>query len=182
MSDARSIDPSLYGCLAEFESADDLLAAVKAFRSANYCKMEAYTPHPIEHVSHELGHKNHLPLVVLCGGILGALTGVALQYYAAVISYPLHVGGKPLNSWPAFFVVVFELTILFSAVAAVLGMFALNKLPQPYHPVFNASIFELASRNRYFLLVEAGDPVFDAVETPNLLRRLTKLEVVDVPR
>lgn len=182
MSASPTISPSLYGCLAEFSSADDLLAAVRAARSANYSKLEAYTPHPIERVSHELGHKNYLPLVVLCGGALGALTGFALQYYASVISYPVHVGGKPLNSWPSFIIVSFELTILFAAAAAVLGMFALNKLPQPYHPVFNAPIFELASRNRYFLLIEARDPAFDPVETPKLLRGLTELQVVEVPR
>jgi Alternative complex III, ActD subunit len=172
----------LYGCLAEFESADDLLAAVKAVRAANYRCMEAYTPHPIERVSHELGHKNHLPLIVFIGGLLGALSGFGLQYYASVLSYPVKVGGKPLNSWPSFIVVTFELTILFAAGAAVLGMFALNKLPQPYHPVFNAPIFELASRNRYFLLIEAADPAFDPVRTPDLLRGLTQLQIVDVPR
>ena len=172
----------LYGCLAEFESADDLVAAVKAMRAASYRRMEAYTPHPIERVSHELGHKNHLPLIVFLAGALGAITGFGLQYYASVVSYPVNVGGKPPNSWPSFVIVAFELTILFAALAAVLGMFALNRLPQPYHPVFNAPIFELASRNRYFLLVEARDPAFDPVQTPSLLGGLTQLHVVDVPR
>ena len=182
MSAAGTTHGPLYGCLAEFENADDLLAAVKAARAANYSRMEAYTPHPIERVSHELGHKSHLPLIVLIGGALGAMTGFGLQYYASVISYPVRVGGKPLNSWPSFIIVTFELTILFAALAAVLGMFALNRLPQPYHPVFNAPIFELASRNRYFLLIEARDPAFDPVQTPELLRGLTQLQVVDVPR
>ena len=182
MSAGENVRAPLYGCLAEFESADDLLAAVKAVRAASYRRMEAYTPHPIERVSHELGHKNRLPPIVFLGGVLGAVTGFGMQYYASVISYPVSVGGKPLNSWPAFIVVTFEMTILFAAVAAVLGMFALNKLPQPYHPVFNAPIFELASRNRYFLLIEARDPAFDPVQTPDLLRGLTKLQVVDVPR
>jgi len=181
LSERAVLDDAIYGSLAEFESADDLLAAVKAAREAGFRRMEAYTPHPIERVSHELGHKNHLPLVVLIGGALGAGSGFALQYYTSVISYPVRVGGKPLNSWPAFIIVVFEMTILFAAVAAVLGMFALNKLPQPYHPVFNASIFELASRNRYFLLIEARDPAFDPITTPAMLRDLTELQVVDVP-
>jgi Alternative complex III, ActD subunit len=181
LSKRGTLDAAIHGSLAEFESADDLLAAVKAARKAGYHRMEAYTPHPIERVSHELGHKNHLPLVVLIGGALGACSGFALQYYSSVISYPVRVGGKPLNSWPAFIIVVFEMTILFAAVAAVLGMFALNKLPQPYHSVFNASIFELASRNRYFLLIEARDPAYDPVATPAMLRGLTELQVVDVP-
>lgn len=182
MSVGRGVDDSLYGYLAEFGSADDLVAAVKALRAAGYRRMEAYTPHPIERVSHELGHTNHLPLIVLLAGTLGAITGIALQYYASVVSYPVSVGGKPLNSWPSFVVVTFELTILFAALAAVLGMFALNRLPQPYHPVFNAPIFKLASRNRYFVLVEARDPAFDPVQTPNLLQELTVLHVVDVTR
>ena len=182
MSAERPNEDALYGVLAEFRDADDLIRAVKAARSADYSCMEAYTPHPIEHVSHELGHRNHLPLLVLIGGVLGAVSGFALQYYVSVLSYPVRVGGKPFNSWPAFVVVTFEMTILFAALAAVLGMFALNKLPQPYHPVFNAPIFELASRSRYFLLIEAKDPSFDPVGTPKLLRELTELEVVDVPR
>lgn len=181
MSSVNTPRAPLYGSLAEFESADDLLAAVTAVRAAGYRRMEAYTPHPIERVSHELGHKNHMCPIVLLGGALGAITGFGLQYYASVVSYPVNVGGKPLNSWPSFIIVTFELTILFAALAAVFGMFALNKLPQPYHPVFNAPIFELASRNRYFLLIEARDLAFDPVLTPNLLRGLTQLHVVDVP-
>jgi len=177
----REPRPQWYGCLAEFESADELLAAVKAARAANYSLMEAYTPHPIEKVSDELAHKNHLPLIVLIGGAVGALTGFCLQYYTAAISYPLNVGGKPLNSWPSFIVVTFEMTILFAAMAAVLGMFALNRLPQPYHPVFHAPNFELASRNRYFLLIKSRDSNYDPVKTPELLRTLTTLSVVDLP-
>lgn len=179
-SDATEHDPQ-YGCLAEFANADDLLEAVKAVRAAGYTRMEAYTPHPIEHVAHELGHKNHMPLIVFLGGAFGAIAGFSLQYYVSVISYPVSVGGKPFNSWPSFIIVTFEMTILFAALSAVLGMFALNKLPQPYHPVFNAPIFELASRNRFFLLLESKDPVFESARTRNLLLKLTDLEVVDVP-
>ncbi|HNP15297.1 MAG TPA: DUF3341 domain-containing protein [Terrimesophilobacter sp.] len=174
-------EPGSYGCLAEFDSAESLLAAAEALRADGYSQIEAYTPHPIERVSHALGHRNRMPLVVLLGGVFGAISGFYLQYYASVTSYPIRVGGKPLNSWPAFIVVMFEMTILSAALTAVLAMFALNRLPQPYHPVFNVPIFELASRNRYFLLIRAKDQRYDHEGTPRLLAGMTNLDVVDVP-
>lgn len=171
----------LYGIMAELQNAEDLLQAVRAARGAGFVEIEAYTPHPVEEISHELGHKNRLPLIVLVGGALGAFTGFALQYYAAVVSYPVRVAGKPAASWPAFVVVAFELTILFAALAAVFGMIVLNGLPQPYHPVFNVPIFELASRNRFFLLLRSEDPRFDPDTTRRFLEERTSLQVVDVP-
>ena len=171
----------LYGMMAELQDAEQLLRAVRAARAAGFNHIEAYTPHPVEEISHELGHKSRLPMIVLAGGAIGAITGFALQYHAAVIDYPLRVAGKPAASWPAFVVVAFELTILFAALAAVFGMFVLNGLPQPYHPVFNVPIFELASRNRFFLVLLAKDPRFDAAATRRLLEGQTSLQVVDVP-
>jgi hypothetical protein len=171
----------LYGVMAELQNADDLLRAVRAARTAGFVQIEAYTPHPVEEISHELGHKSHLPAIVLVGGVIGALTGFTLQYYAAVVAYPIRVAGKPAASWPAFVVVAFELTILFAALAAVFGMFVLNGLPQPYHPVFNVPIFELASRNRFFILLRSRDPRFDPVTTRRFLEQQTSLQVVDVP-
>ncbi len=119
-------------------------------------------PYPIEEVSEALGHhRSKLPPIVLTGGILGALGGYALQYWSQVIEYPMNIGGRPFHSWPAFIVPTFEMTILVAALSAMLGMFFLNGLPQPYHPVFNVPRFALASRDRYFLLIEARDPKFD---------------------
>jgi hypothetical protein len=171
----------LYGLMAELHDAEDLLRAVRAARAAGFVYIEAYTPHPVEEISHELGHKSRLPLIVLVGGAIGALTGFCLQYYAAVIAYPLRVAGKPAASWPSFVVVAFELTILFAALSAVFGMFVLNGLPQPYHPVFNVPIFELASRNRFFLLLRSKDPHFDPITTRRFLEEQTPLQVVEVP-
>ena len=171
----------LYGMMAELQNAEDLLRVVRAAKTAGFVEIEAYTPHPVEEISHELGHKSRLTAIVLAGGALGAVSGFALQYYAAVVAYPVRIAGKPAASWPAFVVVAFELTILFAALAAVFGMFVLNGLPQPYHPVFNVPIFELASRNRFFLVLRSKDPRFDPIETRRFLQGQTSLQVVDVP-
>jgi hypothetical protein len=167
--------------MAEFNSSKDLIAAIRMSREAGYSQIEAYTPYPIEEVWEELGHhRSWLPLIVLIAGILGFFAGFGLQYWSSVINYPINVGGRPLNSWVAFIPVTFETTILFASGAAVLGMFALNKLPMPYHPVFNVKRFALASRDRYFLAIATWDPNFDRVETRSFLESLGPHEVSDV--
>lgn len=173
--------PPVYGVVAEFHSADDLIEAARRVRAEGFTKVDAFTPYPIEELSHALGHHgSKLPLIVLIGGIVGAVAGYLLQYWASVVEYPLNVGGRPYHSWPAFIVPTFEMTILFAALSAVLGMLALNGLPQPYHPVFNAKNFALASRDRYFLVVEATDPKFDRERTLEFLDELHASEVSEV--
>jgi hypothetical protein len=173
--------PSQFGVLAEFADGARLLAAIQKARVLGYERMEAYTPLPMHDVAHALGYQNKLPKLVLGGGCLGALTGFGLQYYASVIHYPLNVGGRPFNSWPSFVIVTFELAILFAALTAVLGMLALNGLPRPHHPVFDVPGFELASRNRFFLLVLSADPQFELARTTNLLREFEPLSIHEVP-
>ena len=170
-----------FGYLAEFSDGDSLLTAIEKAKEEGYTKMEAYTPLPMHDVWHALGHKSHLPKLVLGGGITGALVGFGLQYYASVIHYPMNIGGRPLNSWPSFIVVTFELTILFAALTTVFGMLALNGLPRPHHPVFDVPEFELASRNRFFLLILAHDPVFDLEKTGTLLAGVQPLSLSEVP-
>ena len=175
--------PLIHGLMAEFNSADDLIAAAHQIHDAGYRKVDAYTPYPIEELAEALGHhRSKLPAIVLIGGLLGALGGYSLQFWAATIAYPMNVGGRPFHSWPAFIVPTFECTILAAALFAVLGMFALNGLPQPYHPVFNVPRFALASRDRYFLVVEARDPKFDRAGTERFLTGLKASEVFEVER
>lgn len=173
--------PTLYGLMAEFDSPTALVAAAHAARREGYRQMDAYSPIPIEELHEAIGfHKTRLPMIVLAGGILGGLGGYALQYWSQVIAYPLNIGGRPFHSWPSFIPVTFETTILGAALSAVLGMLALNGLPMPYHPVFNAPRFALASRNRFFLCIEARDPQFDREATQRFLDSLDPREVSEV--
>ena len=163
----------IYGLLAEFEQPEELVDAVRRARAAGYRKMDAYTPFPIEHLAEELGfHRTALPLVVFIGGLIGCAGGFFLQYWISALDYPLNIGNRPFNSWPSFIPVTFELTILFAALFAVLGMLGLNGLPMPYHPLFNSPRFALASRNRFFLCIEAGDRQFNRETTAKFLSEL----------
>ncbi len=176
----RATGLELQGYLAEFGGPNRMLRAIELVKKAGYERVEAYSPYPIEEISHALGAHSKLPWIVLAGGITGALSGWALQYFTSVHAYPMNIGGKPFNSWPAFIVVIFEMTILFAAFAAVLGMFALNGLPRPYHPLFNVERFALASKDRYFLYILADDPKFDLKRTWDLLEKTECSEVTAV--
>ena len=171
-----------YGLLARFVTPQALLDAVRQAKARGYRKMDAFTPYPVEPISEEIEDhkKSKVSLLVLLGGLTGAAVGFGFQLWVSSAAYPLNVGGRPLNSWPAFIPATFEMTILFAAFAAVVGMFALNKLPQPYHPVFNVPSFERASQDRCFLLIEAEDPSFDPAETRAFLESLGPEEVSDV--
>ena len=174
-------EAEVFGVLGQFEGEKELLAAIHRARDLGYTKLEAYTPLPLHEVCHALGHKNRLPMIVLIGGIIGAFTGFFLQYYASVIDYPLNVGGRPLNSWPSFIVVTFEMTILFAAFSAVLGMLALNGLPRPHHPVFAIKEFEQASASSFFLHVLGYDPIFDRETARQILEDSGSFFITEVP-
>ena len=173
--------PELYGLLAEFHSPEEIVKAAEAVHAAGYRKVDAYTPYPMEDVLDALHlHKTHVPKLALAGGLLGLAGGWALQYWASVIEYPMNIGGRPYHSWVSFIPPAYETTILFAAFSAVIGMIALNGLPQPYHPVFNAPRFERASQDAFFLAIEASDPKFDASATRQFLSSLKAREVVQL--
>ena len=173
--------PKLYGVMAQFDSPSHLVAAARETYEGGYRQINGYSPFPIEELDEAIGFKRTtLPLIVLAGGVLGGVGGFFMQYWMEVIDYPINVGGKPFNSWPSFIPITFECTVLVAAFAAVLGMLALNKLPQPYHPVFNAPSFALATRDSFFLVIEAKDPKFSHDEAVRFLKTLEPLEVTDV--
>lgn len=177
----KKVRPATYGLMAEFDNPSDVIAAAKRVHEEGYRRIDAFSPYPIEELSEAIGvHSTRMPLIVLIGGIVGLLAGLVMQYYTHVIDYPLNVGGKPYFSWPAFVPITFETTVLGAALAAVFGMLALNGLPEPYHPVFNTPNFALASRDRFFLLVQSNDPKFDREATRGFLRGLGAREVNDV--
>jgi hypothetical protein len=167
--------------MAQFDTPSLLVAAAQATYDAGYRQINGYSPFPIEELDKAIGFKRTtLPLIVFAGGLLGGLGGFFMQYWMEVMDYPIIVGGKPFNSWPAFIPITFECTVLAAAFSAVLGMLALNKLPQPYHPVFNAPSFDLATRDSFFLVIEAKDPKFNRDEAIRFLKTLEARQVVDV--
>jgi hypothetical protein len=172
----------VYGLLAEFANTDDLTRAAQSLYERGYRRMDAHTPFPVEGLADALGFtKTRLPLVVLIGAILGGILGLLLQYWVAVIAYPLNIGGRPISmeTWPSFIPVTFELTILGGSLAAVLGMLGLNGLPRPHHPLFAVEGFRMGEG--YFLSIEARDERFDLEETRKLLFDLNATKVSDVP-
>jgi hypothetical protein len=171
----------LHGLMGEFETPEQLLSAAKKAREAGYKRVDAYTPFPIEGLAEAIGtRRSWVPLITLIGGVGGGLTGFGLQYWVAAITYPVNIGGRSLNSWPAFIPVTFELTVLGASIFAVVGMLALNKLPQPYHPVFNVDRFRAASTDRFFLCIESRDPKFHLAETARFLQGLSAQHVSEV--
>jgi len=174
-------EPVLFGLMAEFEEHEKLLVAARRAYADGYRRMDAYSPFPIDGLAEALGHENSaIPLFTLAGGIVGGLGAYFMEWIAMAKLYPINVGGRPLNSWPNFIPVTFELTILIASVSAFLGVFLLNRLPEPHHPVFNVPEFERASCDRFFLCIEADDPKFELIQTRKFLANLAAVKVVEV--
>ena len=175
------IESELHGLVAEFATPDGLVKACRKAHAAGYRRMDAYTPYPLEGVAEAIGFdKTQVPLLTLMGGVLGGLSGFLLQCWVHAQAYPLNVGGRPMISWPSFIIVTFEMTVLFAGITAVVGMLALNGLPQPYHSIFNHPRFTAASRNHFFLCIEAVDPKFELAETKRFLEATDAVDVAEV--
>jgi len=171
----------LYGISAEFTEAEHVVTAARRAYEAGHRRMDAYTPFPIEGLSEALGHHDHhVPWIMLVGGIAGCVGGFAFLSWAMGIDYPLNIGGRPLFSWPSWIPITFELTVLLSALSGIVGMFWLNGLPQPYHPMFDAPEFEKATSSRFFLCIEAEDPRFDREKTRQFMETLGAERVAEV--
>lgn len=171
----------LYGLMAEFDSPEGLLHAARAARLAGYHRMDGYSPFPVEGLAEELGHRfNLLPWLVLGGGTFGACGGYFMQWFASAVNYPINVAGRPLNSWPSFVPITFELGVLCASLTALIGMAALCGLPRPYHPVFNSPVFSLETRGKFFLCIEAEDPQFDTRGTRQFLAEHSEHGVSEV--
>jgi len=172
----------IFGMMAEFDTPTDIVEAAKRTHEAGYKKIDAYSPFPIEELGEAIGfHRNGVALLCLIGGIFGCAGGFMLQWWIHTISYPVNVGGRPLNSWPSFIPVTFEMTILFAGLSAVFGMLILNGLPQPYHPVFNVARFARASQDKFFLIIFSSDPRYDSIQTRDFLEALGATSVEEVP-
>jgi hypothetical protein len=179
----KAEEKGLYGVMAEFEDPNSVVAAARKTYEAGYRRINAYSPYPIEELSEAIGfHKDRVPVVVFCGGLLGALGGLGLQIWTSAIEYPLNVGGRPYISLPAFVPITYECMILVAALGAVIGMLMLNGLPQPYHPVFNLPSFKRASTDRFYLCIEADDPRFNHEQAKTFLSSLGAKEVSDVEK
>jgi hypothetical protein len=171
-----------YGLMAEFSTHEELVHAAKKAYENGFRKMDGYAPFPVEDLAEALGKRTRLPLFVLIGGIIGGLSAYYMEWDANVISYPVNIGGRPLNSWPAFIPIVFELTVLAAALTAFFLSLGLSGLPKPYHPVFNVPEFERASQDRFFLCIEARDRIFHPQQTREFLQSLRPLTITEVPK
>jgi hypothetical protein len=172
----------IYGLIAEFEEPDQVVEAARQARTAGYRRVDAYTPYCVEGLAEELGlHNTGVPLITLVCGIIGGLGGYGMEYFAAVVHYPINVGGRPLHSWPAFIPITFELTVLFAAIGTVIGMLILNGLPRPNHPVFETPFFEQRNQSHFYLCIESKDPLFDRTMTEDFLLKQKPAHVWEVP-
>lgn len=183
MSRESEVTRELYGLLGEFDQPEALRAAARRARQAGFREMDAYSPIPIHGLAEALGKiPTRLPLLTLAGGLLGAITGYVMQYYACVVSYPLNVGGRPYHSWPSFMPIVFELAVLGASLFSVLGMLGLSGLPKPHHPLFHLDAFKRASRDKFFLCIESRDPAFDSEKVREFFHTVGARNILEVPR
>jgi hypothetical protein len=176
-------DSAIYGVLAEFAGPDELVHAAEELSRQGYRRVESYTPFAVEGIPRAFRFNPiSVAIVFLCSALLGASGGYFMQYYASVVAYPENIGGRPLDSWPSFIPITFEMGVLAGVLGGVMGMLVLNRLPRYSHPVSNVPRFRAASSDAFFLCVESSDPCFQGEVTAGLLRRVGAIDVTEVPR
>lgn len=181
-ADTPSTAPAVYGLLAEFETADDLVRATREAARAGYTRLDGYSPYPVGEVADALNFpKSEMGPVMFLGGLTGACTGFFMQYYLNAYGYALNVGGRPYLSWPTFVPITFEMMVLTTALTGLFALIALCGLPCYYHPLFNSKTFDRATRDRFFLCIEAADPKYDPAATRAFLESLKPVSVEEVP-
>lgn len=165
--------PVIYGLVASFETADQLVAATKAAKAAGYSHLDTHTPYPVGETADALGFpKSEMGVVMFLGGLTGACGGFFMQYWTNAYGYPLIVGGRPYLSWPSFIPITFEMMVLTASLSGLFGLMALCGLPRLNHPLFSSKVFDRATRDRFILSVEATDPKFDLAGTTAFLNSL----------
>lgn len=181
MEDVAPPPGFVYGVIAEFEHAADVVRASQQAYDIGYRKIDAFTPFPVEGLSEALGYRDYKVVwTMFIAGVCGGLGGFAALSYLIGWDYPMNVGGRGVFPWPYFIPITFELTVLLSALCGIAGMLIFNGLPMPYHPVFSAPNFDLATSSRFFLCIEAADPQFDREETRRFMDGLGALKVSEV--
>lgn len=177
-----AVIPQVWGAVAEFDTADDLIAAARAARQAGYTRLDGHSPYPLGEVADEIGFpRSEIGAIMFTGGLLGAACGFLMLTWALAYDYPINVGGKPFFSWPMFVPITWELLVLTACMTGLFGFLALCGLPMPYHPLFNVPQFARASQDRFFLSIEAADPKYDPAATRAFLQGLNPLSVEEVP-
>jgi hypothetical protein len=177
----RSDRAALYGYLVAFDKVDELLVAAAAVRDAGYTRWDAHTPFVIHGLDVAMGvKKTVLPYIVFLAGLTGTVAGILLQWWTNAVDYPFLISGKPLFSLPANIPVAFETTILFAAIGALVGMLALNGLPQLSHPLFSNRSFKRVTDDRFFISIEAQDPLFEVAKTRELLESVSDQPVEEI--
>jgi len=171
----------LYGLMAQYETPADVFHACEKVRDSGYKVWDSFTPFPVHNLDKAMGMKrSFLPWIVFIGGMTGAICGITLQWWTSAVDYPVIIAAKPYFSYQAFVPVTFELGILFSAFSSLLGMLAINRLPQFYHPLFSAERFKAASDDKFFIAIESRDPKFDPERTRKLLESTGASHVEEV--
>ncbi|MCA9011927.1 MAG: DUF3341 domain-containing protein [Planctomycetaceae bacterium] len=182
LTSQNNLASPVWGILAEFSEASELLDGVTRLRERGYTSLEAYTPFPVEGLSERLQFpRSPMPWIVLAGGVIGGCSVYALEYWINLDVYPLNIGGRPLHSWPAFIPATFEGTVLFASLFAILGFILVCGLPRLHHPIFEIEAFKRASTNRFFLVIKSEDPCFEELSLRDSLRELGACGMWEVP-